>query len=247
MASRFRIAVALLATLLVVDASAQKLRLRITSTSAVRTTYTTSFPATENPISQSGNWTNGGANGLTDCRTTPGLIFNTMTGASVPPYVDSTCLLTGIWGQVQSSEATIVRTGTPANYQEVELRLLTNFSGSNSTGYEVLFSVTTFGPYVQIVKWLGTSTGSGNFVYVDNQNGTALVTGNRIKATVDINGLITAYEDIGSGYVQVAQGTDTTWRHGNPGIGLWNNSAGAPGTNADFGLSYFTTTTSGSP
>lgn len=206
--------------------------------------YSTNFPATENPISQGGIWRNGATNGagFTDCRTTPGLIFSTMTGASVPPYVDSTCVLTGNWGAVQTVEATVYRTGTPANYQEVELRLLTSITSGQIFGYEVLFSVNNSNPYVQIVKWLGVSYTIDNFVYIDDKVGTGLVTGNRIKATVNASGLISAYEDVGSGYVLIASGTDTTYRRGAPGIGIWNNTGGAPGTNSNFGLTSFTAT-----
>jgi len=44
-------------------------------------TYTTNFPATENPVSQGGNWVNGRAVGLdwSDARTIPGLAFGTGT------------------------------------------------------------------------------------------------------------------------------------------------------------------------
>ena len=46
-------------------------------------TYSTNFPSTENPISESGRWINGGSTGLkwANVRTTPGLAFGTQSGS----------------------------------------------------------------------------------------------------------------------------------------------------------------------
>src|ERR1700685_700590 len=66
--------------------------------------YTTSFPATENPISESGKWSNGGqspALDWTNCQTTTGLAFGTESISSGTDD-DSTCILNGTWGPNQT-------------------------------------------------------------------------------------------------------------------------------------------------
>jgi hypothetical protein len=70
-------------------------------------TYATDFPNTENPISEDGHWQNGATNGIdwTDCRTKPGLVFGTESGAGKNQYDDSTSILTGTWGPVQTVQA----------------------------------------------------------------------------------------------------------------------------------------------
>src|SRR6185312_4061031 len=83
--------------------------------------YTTTFPLTENPISEGGNWIDGQTDGLDwhDMSTTPGLAIGHQSGSS---YTDGTALLTGSWGPTQTAEA-VVHASSPQDdcYQEVEL------------------------------------------------------------------------------------------------------------------------------
>src|SRR3977135_3659907 len=60
-------------------------------------TYFTNFPATENPMSESSNWINGGTTGLswTNVRTTTNKGFGTQPGNSSNPFDDSIAVLTG--------------------------------------------------------------------------------------------------------------------------------------------------------
>jgi hypothetical protein len=83
---------------------------------AIAATYTTTFPQTENPISEGGNWINGLTNGIdwADVATTPGKAFGTQTVNS-PNYSDSTALLTGSWGPTQTLQA-VVFVSTPNNH-----------------------------------------------------------------------------------------------------------------------------------
>lgn len=204
-----------------------------------RNAYTTAFPLTENPMSESGQWINGGTTGLDwlDVRCTPGLAFGTGSSPS-PPYNDPTAVLSGGWRRTQTVEAVVVVPASPSQFQEVELRLLTTITPHRIVGYECNYSVVSGNHYVEIIRWDGT-TDLSSFVSLTGGPvfpASALVTGNRVKATVTVTGLITAYADYGSGYVQVAQGTDTTYRDGAPGIGFYNSGAGSI---ADFGLSQF--------
>jgi hypothetical protein len=71
-------------------------------------TYTTSFPLTENPISESAHWINGGTTGIDwgNVQTTPGLAHGAVVSGG-PPYNDSTAVLSGTWGSEQTAEATV--------------------------------------------------------------------------------------------------------------------------------------------
>ena len=70
-------------------------------------TYTTAFPGTANPISESGKWVNGGTAGGNfwgNIQTTPGLAF----GVSEPTqFGDPTAILTGAWSADQAAQAVV--------------------------------------------------------------------------------------------------------------------------------------------
>ena len=96
--------------------------------------YSTTFPLTENPTSEGGNWINGKAVGVDwgDVRTTPGLAFGTNAGG----YADPTAILTGNWGPDQVVQATVHSVNqTDGLYEEVELRLHSTISNHSNTGY----------------------------------------------------------------------------------------------------------------
>jgi hypothetical protein len=68
---------------------------------------------------------------------------------------------------------------------------------------------------------------------LDGAKGPGLFNGDVVKATI-IGHVITAYIN----GRQIAQWTDSTFATGSPGIGFYLH--GAPGLNADFGLTNFT-------
>ena len=119
--------------------------------------------ATENPISEGGNWTNGKADGVDwgDVRTTPGLAFGTNAGN----FADSTAILDGSWGPDQMAQATVHSVNQNDNYyEEVELRLRSTITPHNNTGYEINFRCSKTGnAYSQIVRWNGAL---GDFTYL---------------------------------------------------------------------------------
>lgn len=208
--------------------------------------FATSFPGTENPLSQGGAWLNGGTNGqvFRDVQCTPGFAFGTGPSAS-PPYDDPTAILAGEWGETQTVEATVrvdaIESGVN---QEVELRLRSTIGPGRISGYEVLFSITT-NTYIELMRWEGSPDDISQFhsiAFLGGGTSPQLQTGYRIKATIDLNGLITAYVDSGSGYVQMLQGTDTTYRSGAPGIGFFKH-AGAAGPLSGAGFSSFSAVT----
>jgi hypothetical protein len=201
--------------------------------------YSTSFPLTESPISEGGRWINGQTVGLDwkNVNTTPGRAFGA-DASGTPNFNDPTALLIGTWGPDQTMQGTVftVNQQTGNIYEEIEFRLRSNLSAHSNTGYEVNFRCTHDGSqYVEIVRWNGPL---GNFTYIQHVGGPGLRDGDTVKATI-VGSVITAYIN----GVQVAQGTDTTFTSGQPGIGFYlHNLANA---NADYGFKTLTVSSSG--
>jgi hypothetical protein len=201
--------------------------------------YTTTFPLTENPISEGGNWISGQAVGLDwhDVSTTPGLAIGHQSGSS---YTDGTALLTGNWAATQTVEA-VVHSVNPKEpcYQEVEMRLRSTLTAHSCAGYEISFKATkSSSAYLIIVRWNGPV---GDFTYLLNTSGAkyGVGEGDTVKATIAGN-VITAYIN----GVAVGTATDSTYTTGNPGMGF-NLETGDPscvGTNGDYGFKSFTAT-----
>lgn len=202
-----------------------------------RSYHLAAVTATENPYSQGDHWINGGTTGLDwqDVQSAPGLIFGTGTSPA-PPYNDPTAILAGLWGKVQTVEATVTVPASPSGSQEVELRLLSAVGAHINTGYEVLFSVTS-NPYVAIEVW-HSGTDTSTFTEIALASGPQLVTGYRVKASVSAAGLIKAYVDSGGGYSSICSATDTTYVTGAPGLGFFQS--GSTAAMSAFGFSAFT-------
>jgi hypothetical protein len=190
-------------------------------------TYTTSFPLTENPISENGNWINGATAGIDwgDVSTTPG---QTHPHPGLARYADATALLMGAWGPDQSAQATVY-VNNAYNFPEVEFRLRSTLSPHVCNGYEITFSLAP-NSYLLIVRWNGPL---GNYTVLSNPSGTQYQAkpGDVVKATI-VGHVITAYKN----GVQMGQATDTTYITGNPGMGF-NEQA-----NGDYGYTNFTVT-----
>jgi hypothetical protein len=198
--------------------------------------YTTNFRLLENPISENGNWVNGGVEGIswTNVRTTGGMAVGTMPGNGYS-YSDSTAVLTGTWGPNQTSQAVVV-TGNQnvSAVEEAELRLRTTIKPRSITGYEICFRNAAPEGYVVIVRWNGPP---GSFTTLASENGAyqGIRNGDVIKASM-VGGTITAYIN----GVLVCQATDSTFTSGSPGIGFLLD--GATGINANYGFSSFSAT-----
>ena len=105
-------------------------------------TYSTSFPLTENPISERGRWIGGqsaGRNLWGDVQTSGGMAY----GVSEPTkFGDPTAILTGSWDADQQAQITVKITHTPTVCcHEIEVRLRTTISANTITGYEVYCSI----------------------------------------------------------------------------------------------------------
>ena len=196
--------------------------------------YTTSFPLTENPISEGATWTNGGAVGLdwSNVRTTPGLAFGTQSGAT--NYNDSIAVLKGAWTADQSATATVRTVNQPTGsiFEEVEILLRFTVTARSARGYEFNYACRQDGSrYVQIVRWNGPL---GNFTPLDARPGPGLRNGDQIKATVSGQTLTTYINN-----VAIFSVNDSAITSGNPGIGFYLQG-GPSALNADYGLTSFT-------
>lgn len=200
--------------------------------------YSTNFPATENPISQGGKWINGGTNGVawTNVQTTPGLAFGTQSGNGSGPaqYADSTAVLTGSWGADQEASATIFVTNAPTSssiFEEVELRLRTTITPNSITGYEINCSVSlnANNSYLQIVRWNGPLA---SWTPLNGGSGDHCVNGDTLRATIK-GSTINVYRN----GTLVASTSDSTFTSGNPGVGFFLQ--GTTGTNATYGFTSF--------
>jgi len=207
---------------------------------AIATTYTTSFPLTENPISENGNWINGGTVGLdwSNVQTTggsPGKAYGTQNGATAE-YNDSIALLTGTWGPNQTVTATVYTTITGnSNFEEVELHVRSSLSAHNSTGYEINFSVNPSNPYVQIVRWNGPF---GSWTELNGTGSYGAKNGDVIMAKVDSTNTITAYIN----GTAVLSWQDSTFTTGSPGVGFYAQSTTGTITDNQYGFTNFSAT-----
>jgi hypothetical protein len=194
--------------------------------------YATSFPLTENPIAEAGNWVSGASLGVDwlNMQTTPGLAFGGANFTS-NTYNDATAVLTGTWRPnhaVQGTVKSLSQQNGTTNFQEVELRLRTSISPHRIAGYEVNWSCLHNGnQYHQVGYWYGpigvnpTCTLGCAFDAVPNS--------------------------INSVYTQLQDFLDTGgtsggafFTQGSPGIGHWSNSS--LGLVSDFGLTTFRAT-----
>lgn len=212
-------------------------------------TYTTSFPNTENPISESGKWTGGqsaGGNLWGDMETTPGFIF----GASQPTaFGDPLAILTGSWGTTQTATATVKVTSTPANgvcCAEVELHVRQTIGASSITGYEGYCSVVPGNQYCYIAGWGGSSG-----VFMNLTGGafsSALTTGDVMKLTASGANPTTVTLYVNNTQVRQFVDDGTTayndsqphgpWLNGSMGVGVYT---GGVALNT-YGFSAFTGT-----
>ncbi len=201
------------------------------------TNYSTTFPASENPISQGSSWYNGADDGIDWCNVQTSSGYAWGVGPCPVKYADPTAILKGAWDPNQTVQATarIGRTSS-SYYQEIELRLRTTVRAHKISGYEINFGVSH--AYLEIVRWNGPLA---DFTYLGPSckypsvcarvTGFTIRDGDLAKATVS-GSTISVYVN---GILR-ATATDSTFTDGNPGIGY---NYGCDGTYADFAWTNF--------
>ncbi len=201
--------------------------------------YATSFTGTENPISESSNWTNGLAVGLdwTDVRKTPAMCFGTQSGSVGTD--DSIACLAGTWGSNQTVQAVFHRAASDsAGHAEVELLTCWKISAHVARGYECNFGTKPAGGnYTQIVRWNGSF---GSFTLLDSRTVSDFVDGDILKVTCTNSAANTMRITSFINGTAIFSVTDSIYSNGTPGIGFyWDNPNGSM---SDFGFSSYSAT-----
>ncbi len=198
-------------------------------------TYSTNFPATENPLSEGGKWINGKATGLdwNNPLTTGGHSVASAPADSPTRYSDDVAILNpSFQGYTanQYAQATVYKaagyTGNGGNH-EVELLLRFSISNHVAHGYEILWGVSG---YFAVVRWNG-SVGNYTPIY-DPGVGSIPVPqdGDVLRAEIAGN-IIKVYRN----GTQVGPNIDvssvgTVYTSGQPGIGFWPVDGATPGS-----------------
>jgi hypothetical protein len=189
-----------------------------------RRVYSTTFSASETPISEGGKWVNGGTVGIdwADVSTTPGHAHGEAMSVE---FADPTAVLTGRWAPDQAAQARVYTVHqNDALYQEVELRLRSAISAHSITGYEVFWKCSqTAESYYSVVRWNGPR---GKFTRLLDVHGVGngVKNGDVVRATI-VGDVITLYKN--GAFVDRVR--DATYVSGAPGIGFYRlpNKAGS--------------------
>lgn len=194
-------------------------------------TYSTSFPATENPLSQSGIWTNGGVFDSGANKTnmqSAGKAYGTMVSFNGTDYVDSCACLKG-YGANHQVTATISNSGGFSGFSlEVEILLRADITSAHIFTYE---TDCVFGSKsIALVRWDCTLASPNAFTVLRAgvANETPLNTGDQVRAKI-VGTLVTVdYKPFGGAFSNLfsydTAGDPTKYGTGNPGIGAWNET-----------------------
>ena len=202
-----------------------------TCPAASGSSYSTSFPNAENPLSEGGNWINGQVVGLDwhNARSLPGKGFGSAIAAT---YDDDIALLTTSFNANQFAEATVFRAAgySPSVSHEVELLLHFQITPQGARGYEVLWGISG---YIAIVRWNGPLSDYTPLLENVNPGIGAPVDGDVLRAEI-IGSVIKVYKN---GALVATGPSNTTWTDGQPGIGFWPTPGATP---ANFGWRNYT-------
>lgn len=214
--------------------------------------YSSDFPAEEQPISEGGMWLNGKKDGVdwADVYTRPGLVYGGPTRmenaefraeqgnaeetgtAAAGDYDDPTAVLSGEWGPDQHGRG-VVHSVNPTDewFQEVQIRLRSSIEPHSCSGYEVFFrALKSDAAYAEIVRWNGAI---GDWTSLERHEGSeyGVEHGDVIEATIEgalIRGFINGKEVISVEDDRIADGA--------PGVGF---NFGVGDTGPDTGFSSF--------
>lgn len=200
------------------------------------TSFTTSFPATENPISQGGIWTRGLAEGLSWTNPATGLASDSTTHVAYGARVSSNAFDDAIahlslYSADHWCQGTIYNDGSVTGLPEVELLIRWAITANNARGYEV--DILSDGRCIP-VRWNGAlsnftlgSTFTTNASMLNNAVWRAQIVGNILSCTCNGNPVFSI--DITSHF-----GAGAVWSSGNPGMGYYgNNGTPDPNTQAN--------------
>ena len=175
--------------------------------------FSTTFPLTQNPISQGGIWTNGLADGVAwnDVQTDGTKALATSLASGVADSIAH--LKSTVWPasavNIRITAVMFQNAADPDSEFELHLRHL--ITTNNARGYECLLSQNG---NVQIVRWNGAFSDFTTIETIDNLP-TPTADGDVISA--EITGSSIKFFQNG---IQLAHATDATWANGFPGLGF---------------------------
>lgn len=196
--------------------------LRRAGSTILQPAFSTSFLATENPISQGGIWRNGAANGTdwTNIQTVAGTgAYATQTAHGTPPFDDSeACLSPAIFpfARNQFAQGTVHNPSNLARWLELELTVNATIVAHSITQVECDIGVGNGVAFLSVVRWNGAIN---DFTFFLNGAQSANITCN--------DGDIWRVEMRGDAVlvfcngVQVYSGTISGVPSGTPGIGAF--------------------------
>jgi hypothetical protein len=199
------------------------------STSQSAGYYFTEFDGTENPLSEGGVWTRGGAEGglWTNPRTAGGLCYGTQTGTFSAD--DSVAHLSGFSAN-HKVRIVLRKTGSAFSLQEVEANLRMTITSGSFKCYEV--NVEQSGQYIQCWQWLGGFQEGQPTPYVVQIDavtvtGTTVADGSILEAQISGN-IVTAWVNGVQQFSANVQSFATANGHeylttGQPGIGFYSH------------------------
>lgn len=189
--------------------------------------FSTTFPLTENPISESGAWTTTTVQSKTPSQTASGNAFGTMTTFDGVHFPDSCACLT-VWNGANQRVTATLANASAVSGLETELLLRCKFDSSNATGYELdmVFS----GGHAVLVRWDFTTASAPN-AFLQLADST---TGPNPGAVSFADGAVWVFEVTGTVITAKCNGTvvisydtasdGTKYSTGSPGIGFWNET-----------------------
>lgn len=192
--------------------------------------FSTTFSATENPISEGGIWLNGQTDGgdWHDCLTTSGRCVGAADNF-VSRYADDICCLKTSYrafSAAQWAQATLYVAGGytgGGGSHECELLLRWSISSGVARGYEAAIGIRPAGTYAFIVRWNGSL---GDYTALWDPGGslgsytntpTAMADGDVMRAEISAGGVISLRQN----GILLGSVTDSTWTGGQPGMGFW--------------------------
>lgn len=216
----------------------------VSVTASPPVSFHTTFPGTENPISESGSWQKL-CTWFTTVQTGSGYAWgNQPTPQNPGIYQDSYALLSssvGVFPPNQKTQA-IIKKLTTGGYEEYELRLRCFDNANACGGYEVFIHQS--GLYLTVASWAGTTLSApATIAYFDiiqqADNVTAPQDGDLFEAQIVGNIITAKLQGVTLLTCDVSQGGRTPWASGQPGIGFDAGGSGAETPNLNYGFNEF--------
>ena len=186
-------------------------------------TYSTSFAATENPISEGGRWINGKTVGQSwnNVQTAPGKAYAAqIVGLSGSRYDDDIAVLNTAFTSNQFAQGTVSRVPGYRNAvdkHEIELLLRFQITANSARGYEVLWGQDG---EIYVVRWNGPLGNYTALAGIPDSAATKAVDGDVLRAEI-IGSVVKVYRN---GTLMLTAPADSTYSTGQPGIGFWPTS-----------------------